>query len=221
MNIKKINGIKTHTRESVFARLIALFVLASCLSMLGGCVSRPPATDLKATTAEATPGYLIGPGDDLQIYVRDNPDISVSVPVRPDGKISIPLVQSIQATGKTPAQLADDLSQRLSQYIRVPTVTVIVRSFHGAYRQQIKVVGQAVKPQAIPYRDGMTVLDVMIDVGGLSKFAAGNKAVLVRDVDGKERRIPLKLSALLSDGEMRYNRPVRPGDTIFIPESLF
>lgn len=202
-------------------RLIGLALIVCCLGVLGGCATQSTMHTGKGQANASKAPYLIGPGDQLQIYVRNNPDLSVTVPVRPDGKISIPLVQSIQATGKTPTQLANDLTNKLSQFIRVPTVTVIVRSFHGAYKQQIKVVGQAVKPQAIPYREGMTVLDVMIDVGGLSQFAAGNRAVLVRDVNGRERRIPLHLSALLDKGEMKYNQPVRPGDTIFIPESLF
>lgn len=195
-------------------------LLALAGAMLTGCAGTPPPVSTHGTKAQ-NQAYLIGPQDELQIYVQNNPKLSVTVPVRPDGKISIPLVQSIQAAGKTPTQLAHDLEHALSRYIRVPTVTVIVRSFHGVYGQQIKVVGQAVKPQAIPYRQGMTVLDVMIDVGGLSKFAAGNRAVLVRKVDGKEERIPLHLNDLLNKGEMTANRRVKPGDTIFIPEALF
>lgn len=200
--------------------------LLAALSMVGvlllaGCAGGPPPSAGQHQASKPSTAYLIGPEDQLQIYVRDNPNLSVTVPVRPDGKISIPLVQSMQAAGKTPTQLADDLEHALSKYIRVPTVTVIVRSFHGAYQQQIKVVGQAVKPQAIPYREGMTVLDVMIDVGGLTKFAAGNSAVLVRKVDGKEERIPLRLGNLLNKGDINANRPVKPGDVIFIPESLF
>jgi len=189
--------------------------------MLAGCAAGPSSTAGAQHVTKPSTAYLIGPEDQLQIYVRNNPDLSVSVPVRPDGKISIPLVQSMQAAGKTPKQLAHDLENALSKYIRVPTVTVIVRSFHGAYQQQIKVVGQAVKPQAIPYREGMTVLDVMIDVGGLTQFAAGNSAVLVRKVNGKEERIPLRLGNLLNKGDINANRPVKPGDTIFIPESMF
>lgn len=195
--------------------VFGVLVLAGCAG--GGAA---PASSGKQVTSE-NPAYLIGPDDQLQIYVRNNPDLSVNVPVRPDGKISIPLVQSIQAAGKTPTQLAQDLEKALSKYIRVPTVTVIVTSFHGAYQQQIKVVGQAVKPQAIPYREGMTVLDVMIAVGGLTKFAAGNSAVLVRKVNGKEERIPLRLGDLLNKGDINANKPVKPGDTIFIPESMF
>lgn len=202
---------------------LVLSLTAFGVLLLAGCASfggtRP--AGMEQPTGKASSAYLIGPEDELQIYVRDNPNLSVSVPVRPDGKISIPLVQSMQAAGKTPTQLSQDLEKALSQYIRTPTVTVIVRSFHGAYQQQIKVVGQAVKPQAIPYRQGMTVLDVMIDVGGLTQFAAGNSAVLVRRVDGKEHRIPLRLGSLLNKGDVNANRPVRPGDTIFIPESMF
>lgn len=209
-------------RNVLSLRRITILLFSLTAIALAGCASTPaPKSTNYQGASSATASYLIGPGDDLQIYVRNNPKLSVSVPVRPDGKISIPLVQSIQAAGKTPTQLADDLEHALSKYIRVPTVTVIVRSFHGAYQQQIKVVGEAVKPQAIPYRQGMTVLDVMIDVGGLSPYAAGNSAVLVRKVHGKEERIPLRLGDLLNKGDIQDNRPVKPGDTIFIPESLF
>jgi polysaccharide export outer membrane protein len=153
--------------------------------------------------------------------VRDNPTLTTTVPVRPDGRISIPLVQSIMAAGKTPDQLADDLQQELSRYIRSPLVTVIVKSFVGAYSQQVRVVGQAVTPKSVPYRSGMTVLDLMIDVGGLTKFAAGNSAKIVRHLPGgKEETIPVRLGALMN-GEVKYNVAMRPGDILIIPQSLF
>src|SRR5699024_526020 len=137
-----------------------LLSAVATLSLLTGCATStmpPPAKNAPVTTA-----YTIGPGDQMMIYVRDNPDLSMTVPVRPDGKISIPLVQDMVAAGKTPAQLADDLEDALSKYIRQPLVTVVVTSFNGVYGDQIRVVGQATVPQSLPYRDGMTLLDVMI-----------------------------------------------------------
>jgi polysaccharide export outer membrane protein len=143
------------------------------------------------------------------------------VPVRPDGRISIPLVQSIVAAGKTPDELAGDLEKELSRYIRAPLVTVIVKNFVGAYSQQVRVVGQATTPKAVPYRSGMTVLDVMIDVGGLTKFAAGNSAKIIRHLpDGTEQTIPVRLGELM-DGAIKYNVVMRPGDILIIPQSLF
>jgi polysaccharide export outer membrane protein len=153
--------------------------------------------------------------------VRDNPNLSTTVPVRPDGRISIPLVQSIQAAGKTPDQLASDLEKQLSQYIRSPLVTVIVKSFVGTFSQQVRVVGQAAKPRALTYRSGMTLLDVMIDVGGLTKFAAGNNAKIVRHLpDGSEKTIPVRLEDLMN-GSINDNVAMRPGDILIIPQSLF
>jgi polysaccharide export outer membrane protein len=189
-------------------------------ALLGACAS-VPAPAVSATSAPSAEHYIIGPGDALEIYVRDNPTLTTTVPVRPDGRISIPLVQSIMAAGKTPDQLADDLQQELGRYIRSPLVTVIVKSFVGAYSQQVRVVGQAVTPKSVPYRNGMTVLDLMIDVGGLTKFAAGNSAKIVRHLpDGKEETIPVRLGSLMN-GEVKYNVAMRPGDILIIPQSLF
>ncbi|HKZ10756.1 MAG TPA: XrtA/PEP-CTERM system exopolysaccharide export protein [Rhodanobacteraceae bacterium] len=189
-------------------------------ALLGACASVPAPTT-SATSAPSAERYIIGPGDALEIYVRDNPTLTTTVPVRPDGRISIPLVQSIMAAGKTPDQLADDLQQELGRYIRSPLVTVIVKSFVGAYSQQVRVVGQAVTPKSVPYRNGMTVLDLMIDVGGLTKFAAGNSAKIVRHLpDGKEETIPVRLGSLMN-GEVKYNVAMRPGDILIIPQSLF
>jgi polysaccharide export outer membrane protein len=154
-------------------------------ALLGACASVPAPTG-SATSAPSAERYIIGPGDALEIYVRDNPTLTTTVPVRPDGRISIPLVQSIMAAGKTPDQLADDLQQELGRYIRSPLVTVIVKSFVGAYSQQVRVVGQAVTPKSVPYRNGMNEMDLMIEVAGLTKFAAGHRAKIVRHLpDGK------------------------------------
>ncbi len=199
---------------------VSWLMMAVALLLVGGCASTPPMHE-SATAAAPVERYIIGPGDALEIYVRDNPNLSTTVPVRPDGRISIPLVQSIMAAGKTPEQLADDLQNALQHYIRSPLVTVIVKRFVGAYSQQVRVVGQATTPKAVPYRSGMTVLDVMIDVGGLTKFASGNSAKIVRHLpDGKEEAIPVRLGDLMN-GAIKYNVRMRPGDILIIPQSLF
>ena len=208
--------MKTLSRKGA----IWLMMLAGLL-LLGGCVTAPSVNTMAGASPQPTERYIIGPGDSLDIFVRDNPNLSTSVPVRPDGRISIPLVQSIMAAGKTPDELGDDLQKKLGRYIRSPLVTVIVKSFVGAYSQQVRVVGQATTPKAVPYRSGMTVLDVMIDVGGLTKFAAGNSAKIVRHLpDHKEMTIPVRLGELMG-GAIKYNVVMRPGDILIIPQSLF
>jgi len=207
--------VKPSFRSYLFWLIAAMTLLG-----LGGCASTP-AVNSEAAAAAPTERYIIGPGDSLEIFVRDNPGLSTTVPVRPDGRISIPLVQSIMAAGRTPDELAGDLEKALSQYIRDPLVTVIVKSFVGAYSQQVRVVGQAVTPKAVPYRSGMTLLDVMIDVGGLTKFAAGNGAKIVRHLpDGSEQVIPVRLGDLMN-GEVKDNVAMHPGDILIIPQSLF
>ncbi|HEX7380541.1 MAG TPA: XrtA/PEP-CTERM system exopolysaccharide export protein [Nevskiaceae bacterium] len=192
---------------------------AGVLLVLAACSSTPT---VSAPVKAAIPAehYLISPGDTLEIYVRDNPGVTTTVPVRPDGRISIPLVQSIMAAGRTPDELAKDLDGALSRYIRDPLVTVIVKGFVGAFSQQVRVVGQAVTPKAVPYRSGMTLLDVMIDVGGLTQFASGNRAKIVRHLpDGQEKTIPVRLGSLMN-GDISDNVPMHPGDILIIPQSL-
>lgn len=189
--------------------------------LFSGCASTPALTTPTASAAPTMERYIIGPGDSLEIYVRDNPTLTTTVPVRPDGRISIPLVQSILAAGKTPDELADALQKELGRYIRDPLVTVIVKGFVGAYSQQVRVVGQAATPKAVPYRSGMTLLDVMIDVGGLTKFASGNNAKIVRHLpDGQEQTISVRLGDLMN-GAVKDNVAMRPGDILIIPQSLF
>jgi polysaccharide export outer membrane protein len=201
-------------------KYVVWLILVAALLLLGGC-STAPTFDGATAATPPTERYIIGPGDSLDIFVRDNPTLSTMVPVRPDGRISIPLVQSIVAAGKTPDELAGDLEKELGRYIREPLVTVIVKSFVGAYSQQVRVVGQAATPKSVPYRSGMTVLDVMIEVGGLTKFAAGNSAKIIRHLpDGKEQTIPVRLGELM-DGAIKYNVVMRPGDILIIPQSLF
>jgi polysaccharide export outer membrane protein len=203
---------------------IVASALVGVLSV-AGCSGRGSEADLAAAALPPvnTPGpdYLIGPGDNLQIFVWRNPELSTTVPVRPDGRISVPLVEDMPAVGKTPTALARDLEQVLKQYVQEPIVNVIVTGFVGPFAQQVRVVGEAAKPQAIPYRANMSVLDVMIDVGGLTKFAAGNRAIIVRSVDGKPVEQRLRLDDLLKDGDVTANVKILPGDILIVPQTYF
>jgi polysaccharide export outer membrane protein len=173
------------------------------------------------SSSEGGAAYRIGPGDSLDVFVWRNPELSTKVTVRPDGMISTPLVEDMLAVGRTPTQLARDMEQVLAKYIKSPTVNIIVIDFQGTPADMIRVVGQAQNPQSLPYREGMTVLDVLIEVGGLGEFAAGNKSKLVRIVDGRKTEIRLRLDDLIYDGDIEEDVRVRPGDVIIIPESFF
>lgn len=207
--------------------------------VLGACAKQPglpPSTQYGShTTSPETYNYLIGPGDQLQIFVWRNPEVSQTVTVRPDGKISTPLVEDLQASGKTSAQLAKDLEKALETYIRQPIVTVIVVAGIGPYSEQIRVIGQVGSSrngqttgsqggqagvQAIAYRRKMTLLDVMVTVGGLNEFAAGNKTKLVRMVDGEQKEYEVRLDDLLN-GDISANVDMLPGDILIVPESWF
>ena len=177
-------------------------------------------TGTQAATQAVSPDYIIGPGDTLSVFVWRNPDLSVKVPVRPDGKISTPLVEDMVAVGKTPAQLARDIEKVLSEYVKQPQVNIIVENPVSAYNQ-VRLVGQVVKPAAVAYHEGMTVLDAVLQVGGLSPYAAGNRAKIVRKVNGKETNIKVRLDDIIKKGELKYNVPLRPGDVIVVPESFF
>jgi polysaccharide export outer membrane protein len=187
------------------------------------CCSGPPRQprEISDGATESTTEYVIGAGDVLRIFVWQNPDLSVTVPVRPDGRISVPLLQDVEAAQKTPPQLAQDIKKGLSQFIKEPEVTVIVTEFVGPYSEQVRVIGEAVKPQSIPYRTRMSVLDVMIAAGGLTQFAAGNRAVIVRRVDSHTEEIPVNLDSLLKDGDISANVQMRPGDILVIQQSWF
>ncbi|MEM9169858.1 MAG: XrtA/PEP-CTERM system exopolysaccharide export protein [Pseudomonadota bacterium] len=192
-------------------------LLAGCALTGGGLPSAP------ATTAEAVekgPDYEIGPLDKLEIFVWRAPELSTKVTVRPDGRISTPLVEDMMASGKTPSKLANDLQVALQEFVRTPEVTVIVSEFSGSFDQQVRVLGEAQKPVALPYQAGMTVLDVMVFVGGLTEFAAGNKAVLIRGSGDERQSFRLKLNDLIRKGDISANVPVLPGDVILIPESV-
>jgi polysaccharide export outer membrane protein len=199
-------------------RVLALTCVLACAA-LAGCASQRPL----AAPAETSPevDYLIGPGDSISINVWRNPEVSQTVPVRPDGKITAPLVEDLPASGKTPSQLARDIEKALARYIQQPAVSVIVNGFVGTYDQQIRVIGQAAKPQSLPYRRDMSLMDVLIAVGGVTEFAAGNRASIVRKVDGKQEKLPVRLSDLIKDGDISANVRMWPGDILIIPESFF
>ena len=202
-----------------------VLLLVTCASMLTGCYffnwpDRLPAAPFVPPDEGPGENYLVGPGDGLSIHVWRNPELSVGVTVRPDGRLSIPLVEDLPATGKTPSQLARDIEEQLGVYISQPIVTVVVQSFFGPFSQQVRVVGEAASPQAIPYRANMTLLDVMIQVGGLTEFAAGDRATLVRFEDGEQKEYGLRIEALLKDGDINANVKIRPGDVLIIPESI-
>ena len=204
-------------------RLKAIGGLVAGLALIGlsGCEAPGPAADTLPPPDPTAYDYIIGPGDSLNIFVWRNPELSQTVPVRPDGKISVPLVEDLLAGGKTATQLAREIEEVLSTYIKEPLVTVIVGGFQGVYETQVRILGEATRPQTLPYRDKMTVLDVMIAVGGLTEFAAGNKARLVRTVDGAQHMAVLRLEDLIKDGDISANVPIAPGDVIIIPEAWF
>lgn len=185
---------------------------------LAGCSSYPPAPTLAAS---ADYRYIIGPGDNVSINVWRNPELSMSVPVRPDGLITGPLVEDMPAMGKTPTALARDMEKVLGTFIRDPVVTVIVTGFVGTQSEQIRVVGEAAKPQALPYKQNTTLLDVMIAVGGLTDFADGNGATIVRAVEGSQQQFSVRLRDLIRRGDVSANVDMKPGDVLIIPQSWF
>ena len=208
---------------SQFVATVALASLA-----LGGCAGTSAGPQLPPATFVATqegPGedYVIGPLDELTVFVWRNPELGAQVQVRPDGRITTPLITDMPAVGKTPSMLAQDVKLQLSQYIQDPIVSVIVNKFAGTFSQQVRVVGATQKPASIPFRANMTLLDAMIAVGGLSEYAAGNRARLIRfDRDtGKQKEYALRISDLLKKGASKANVQLMPGDVIIIPESTF
>jgi polysaccharide export outer membrane protein len=207
--------LRMNTKD-LSAGLVALAFLA-----LLGCAGDPELTPASAADQPATEEYRIGPGDMLRVFVWGNPGLSDEVPVRPDGRISIPLLEDVQAADKTPTELGREIEQQLSAFVADPLVTVIVTDFVGPFTQQVRVVGEATEPQAIPFRNDMTMLDVMIAVGGLTEFAAGNRATLVRTADGQEEQYRVRLDDLLRDGDISANVAMRPGDVVIIPETFF
>ncbi len=205
-----------------FAVALAALFAASCASHdILNSDQLAASAQSSGSVAAPSPEYLIGPLDALEVFVWRAPELSTKITVRPDGRISTPLVEDMVAAGKTPTQLAKDLERTLSQYVKSPQVSVIVSNFTSTFDQQVRVLGQAQKPIALPYQSGMTVLDVMVAVGGLTEFAAGNKAVLIRGKGEDRQSYRLRLDNLLRKGDITANVPVLPGDVILIPESFF
>lgn len=207
-------------KNNVFLQPLRMGLIVAAVTMLFGCTTIP---DLPDTIPDnnTMPAYIIGPGDQLQIFVWGNPELSTTVPVRPDGRITTPLIEDVIASGKTPVQLAREMEKYLSAYIKTPVVNVIVTGFVGRYSEQVRVIGEAVKPQTLPYRENMTLLDVMIAVGGLTEFSAGNRASIVRTINGKQAAFRVRIDDLLKDGDISANTGMMPGDILIIPEAWF
>ena len=204
-----------------FVRALRAVALVALLGQLAGCAffgTRYPPAPESASVEDYT--YIIGPGDSINIIVWRNPEVSMAVPVRPDGKLSTPLVDELVAIGKTSVQLARDIEKQLEKYVRDPIVTVIVTGFVGPYGQQIRIIGEAARPQVLAYKQNMTVLDVMIAVGGLTDFAAGNNASILRGGDGN-KQYSVRLRDLVRRGDISANVEMRPGDILIIPQSYF
>ena len=218
--------IRSSTRPSTrpsaghMARIVRVTLAALVVGGLAACAT-PPGNSLPAAGGTAADyNYVIGAGDNINIIVWRNPELSMSVPVRPDGKVSAPLVEELMAQGKTPPQLARDVEKQLSTYVRDPIVTVIVTGFVGPYSEQIRVVGEAAKPQFLPYKQNMSLLDVMIAVGGLTDFADGNRATILRGSEGN-KPYTVRLKDLIRRGDVSANVDMRPGDILIIPQSFF
>lgn len=209
------------SRKLLLSVSLAAVALSGCAAG-GSSQQLPPASFV---TAQEGPGeeYIIGPLDQLTIFVWRNPELGAKVQVRPDGRITTPLIEDMPAVGKTPTMLAQDIKVQLSQYINAPLVSVIVENFAGTFSQQIRVVGATEKPASIPFRANMTLLDAMISVGGLSEFAAGNRARLIRQnrETGRQTEYGLRIGDLLKRGDSKANVRLEPGDVIIIPESAF
>lgn len=202
-------------------RLFAVAALVLSVAACGGGGGIAALTAAGQAGPDNADQYVIGAGDALQVFVWGHEDLSTTVSVRPDGNISTPLVEDMRAAGRTPTQLARAIEETLAEFVRSPTVTIIVQQFVGEYDRQVRVVGQATEPMSLNYRAGMTLLDVMIEVGGLSEFASGNKAKIVRNDEGSEVVINVRIKDLLNRGDMTQNVRMQPGDVLIIPESVF
>jgi len=202
--------------------LARMRALSMGLVMVGlfGCASQGALPPAPIVPTAQDYSYIIGPGDSLNIMVWRNPELSMSVPVRPDGKISAPLIDEMSVQGKNSVEIARDIEKQLSKYVRDPVVTVIVTGFVGPYSEQIRVVGEAAKPQFLPYKQKMTLLDVMIAVGGLTDFASGNSATILRSSEGN-KQYSVRLKDLIKRGDVSANVEMRPGDILIIPQSFF
>jgi polysaccharide export outer membrane protein len=194
-------------------------LLACLVALPAAC--RAPAPSLVGAPPPPIGQYVIGPGDDLNVFVYRAPELSAIVPVRPDGRISTPLAPDVVADGRTPSQLARALEARLSAYVKQPNVTVMVTGFVGPPQRQIRVIGEVAQPLELPYRKGLTILDVMIAAKGVTQFAAGNRALIIRQEPGGARTFNVRLKDLLTDGDISQNVALQPGDTVFVPQAWF
>jgi polysaccharide export outer membrane protein len=207
-------------RASTVLRSARWAAVCAGLALIGACASDGKFPPAPVTSATQDYTYLVGPGDNINIIVWRNPELSLSVPVRPDGKFSTPLIDELVAQDKTSIAIARDIESQLAKYVRDPVVTVIVTSFVGPYDQQIRVVGEAAKPQSLPFKRNMTVLDVMIAVGGLTDFADGNAATILRAGEGGKQSA-VRLQDLIRRGDVSANVEMRPGDILIIPQGFF
>ena len=207
-------GGEVRRRRTQAGLIAGAFALVGCVSGQ----SLPPAPPASALPSVE---YQIGPGDSLNIFVWRNPELSANVPVRPDGRVSIPLVEDVVAVGTTSAALGREFEKRLGKYITDPIVTVMPTRFVGPFSEQVRVIGEAATPRALPYRANMTVLDAMIEVGGLTKYAAGDRATLVRPVNNVQESYSVYLDSLIKDGDVRRNVALLPGDVIIIPQTYY
>jgi len=216
--VKVNQHINQANLKSVFCGLMALFFLAGCAA-----TSAPPSpsAEMLQQKLPSTYNYIIGPGDDLNIFVWGNEELTINVPVRPDGKITTRLVEDLVASGKTPTELARDIEKAYSEFVNSAVVSVIVEGFSGVPTQTVRVVGEAAEPASLPFRKHMSLLDLMIDVGGLTEFAAGNQSKLIRQANGKIETYTVRLDDLLKDGDISANMPIMPGDILIVTEAWF
>lgn len=217
------NALESRTTMIPKHRLRRLMIASALLGALAGCSGgEPPPQGVPLAGARA-PDYVIGPGDTLRVDVYRMPELSAALPVRPDGRMSLPLVPDIDVAGKTPTELAKDIETRLRAYVREPTVSVMVTSFSGMPGKQVRIIGEAAQPLTIPYVEGMSVLDVVIRAGGLTRYASGNRAEIIRreNPDGPPQTIRVRLNDLIRDGDITQDVQMRPGDTLVIPQGWF
>ncbi|MBS0366428.1 MAG: polysaccharide export protein [Proteobacteria bacterium] len=210
----------TTSRANLWRALVTAVLMGFAL-LVQGCQGGAPVRGAEAAPQKPVE-YRIGPGDTLNVFVFNQPDLSVTVQVRPDGRVSTPLVENMPAAGKTPSELGRDIEKVLSEYVRTPQVNIIVTGFVGTYSDQIRIVGEGVlKPQALPFRNGMHLMDVMIQAGAPGQFAALNRARILRTENGKQTEIKVRLGDLINSGDTRQNIAMQPGDVLIIPQSRF
>ncbi|WP_291298688.1 XrtA/PEP-CTERM system exopolysaccharide export protein [Elioraea sp.] len=204
-------------------RLRRIIAASAVLAVLAGCSGGEPPPQSVPLTGSRAPDYVIGPGDTLRVDVYRMPELSAALPVRPDGRMSLPLVPDIDVAGKTPTELAKDIETRLRAYVREPTVSVMVTAFTGMPGKQVRIIGEAAQPLTIPYVEGMSVLDVVIRAGGLTRYASGNRAEIIRreNPDAPAQTIRVRLNDLIRDGDITQDVQMRPGDTLVIPQGWF